>query len=836
MRNSCSKALLGLLTVFFITAVRAEAPADPLFDDRVLHDIHLSLDPNDWQQLRDRYLENTWFPATFLWQGQPLRAEIRSRGGSTRNPIKPGLKVRFNPRFEGRRLLVLYNNWLDDSMIRQRLSLEFYRAAGLPAPLTAHARLFVNGEYWGLYTMIEAVDDRAFLQSRFAEDSGYLYSYEFGGQSAYGFEWRGPDPGDYLPVPFEPQVEDNPDPAGLIALMDAMNNAVDGQFTATLGQYLDLDSVLKLLAVENLTGEYDGITGEGGINNFYLYQHRGTTRFTFIPWDRDNSLFAWDDPIYKNWSANVLTRRLLTRAHWATYLSYLEQGAQEWIAAERFMGRLQAIYDQIQQAAYEDRRKPYGDDLPLSNRRFDQAVMGVRRFAEKRAEHVLGQVSAARSYEAERFKLYFPLFVLGNPTVFGAGYATSLALTNRTPVTADVTVRAYDEDGRLIAGPVVHTLGPAAQLARFERELLPFDPSGPRVGWIEVSSPVELKGFFITGDPAFAQDFDSADVSSEVARELIFMHAAADPARNVQTYYVVCNPNDRSALVRLSFTGVGRPPEVLLIPPKGLRVVRLEAPAPVDSGYMRLQSDQPVTGIQLISNAERLTVLRPVPVSAEGRDLVFPHFAVNEGFTTRISLINPTVERADVLLTALDNEHNVLGQWPSHLDPGQHLRASVSDLFSIGSSRGLMSGYLRLESGLPGLIGFTEFDYDRGRATAAIPVAPVPKRNLVFSHVVHNFPDGAGGVYSTGIALMNPSSEYAIYTYRLHDREGNKIAHKYNILGPGMKLALMLNELFDEPLPTLSGGYLEVWSRDGLYGYELFFTQRVDRLAAVPAQ
>jgi spore coat protein CotH len=76
-------------------------------------------------------------------------------------------------------------------MMHERVSMELFRKMGLPAPRETHAKLYVNGDYVGLYTIVESID-KPFLRDRYGEDSGYLYNYQW--QDAFFFEDRGPDP------------------------------------------------------------------------------------------------------------------------------------------------------------------------------------------------------------------------------------------------------------------------------------------------------------------------------------------------------------------------------------------------------------------------------------------------------------------------------------------------------------------------------------------------------------------------------------------------------------------------------------------------------------------
>ena len=54
----------------------------------------------------------------------------------------------------------------------------FFRRMGLKAERQAHARLFFNNRYAGLYTIVESVD-KVFLKKNFGEDTSNLYEFAF---------------------------------------------------------------------------------------------------------------------------------------------------------------------------------------------------------------------------------------------------------------------------------------------------------------------------------------------------------------------------------------------------------------------------------------------------------------------------------------------------------------------------------------------------------------------------------------------------------------------------------------------------------------------------------
>src|SRR6185295_9891282 len=180
--------------------------------DTVVHDIRLTINVRDWESLKVNYLDNTVYPCYFQWTNQTIRnVGIRSRGTGSRSGVKPGLRVDFDyytadQKFLGLKSVILRNNTQDPSNMRERISMQFFRRMGLKASREAHARLFINGAYYGLYTLVESVD-KAFLKKNFGENDGHRYEYKFDNAAAdpFAFGYPGSDPTLYAPLPFKPQ-------------------------------------------------------------------------------------------------------------------------------------------------------------------------------------------------------------------------------------------------------------------------------------------------------------------------------------------------------------------------------------------------------------------------------------------------------------------------------------------------------------------------------------------------------------------------------------------------------------------------------------------------------
>src|SRR5262245_56532645 len=223
---------------------------DDLFNENILHEVRLDMRPADWQFLKDHFEEDTYVVCNFTWkyQGRDIQVpEIgcRNRGQGSRSPIKPGLRLQISHydkdrRFLGLQTIVLRNNTQDASMMHERVSLAFMPRLGLPAPRSTHTRLYVNGQYAGLYTITEEVDD-IFAKRVFGNGDGYLFKYDYGPTDpAHVFEYLGDDPNRYVPKPFKPEThEDNPQPAVIEAWWRTVNQASDANFEQAVSEYLD---------------------------------------------------------------------------------------------------------------------------------------------------------------------------------------------------------------------------------------------------------------------------------------------------------------------------------------------------------------------------------------------------------------------------------------------------------------------------------------------------------------------------------------------------------------------------------------------------------------------
>lgn len=104
-------SLLWTILLVSPAAVTAQTQ-DDLFDDSVVHEVRMTMDPTKWQTLLNNILDSTDYPVdTFVWKGpRNLSATlnditIHSRGYGSRDARKPGLHVGFDGQVTGQNLL-----------------------------------------------------------------------------------------------------------------------------------------------------------------------------------------------------------------------------------------------------------------------------------------------------------------------------------------------------------------------------------------------------------------------------------------------------------------------------------------------------------------------------------------------------------------------------------------------------------------------------------------------------------------------------------------------------------------------------------------------------------
>jgi spore coat protein CotH len=385
IRTAFAASLLTLTAL-----VQTAAPADKIFDPGVMHQTLLVMDPADWKSLQDNFRENQYYAANVSIDGDVIeQIGVRSRGAGSRSGTKPAVKLDFNKyvkgqHFHGLKSVAVKNLVQDVSMLRDFLAMSVFEGMGLPAPAYSFTRLTVNGEYWGVYNLVESIDG-PFVSARFGESDGNVIKYDY--SVPYDFGDRGGDAAAYVPAPFKPETnEETFNGDALVKFIQAANGGTDEALVAELSKYTDVPRLLTYLGIENALAETDGFLGAEGMNNFYFYQLNGTTKFVIIPWDKNTSFKAAQWPILNNVDRNILAKRLLgIAAQKQIYLDAAKSAATRFVNLGFLGPKLDAAFTLIRNDVLADTKKPF------SNQAFEDGVNGLRGVIDGRRADVFAQ-------------------------------------------------------------------------------------------------------------------------------------------------------------------------------------------------------------------------------------------------------------------------------------------------------------------------------------------------------------------------------------------------------------------------------------------------------------
>lgn len=244
-----------------------------------------------------------------------------------------GLKLSFEAlgtrTFHGLERVSLLGTEGDGSLLRERVSLDWMRAAGVPAPRANHAWLVVNGEPLGVFPLVEEADDRAFLRTHFGDPDGHLYKVA-GYCDGTRLDYRGDDPDSYQG--FEPKGATLVDHVAtdIIPLMACVETGVSDERVRTCVQdQIDVDEWLSEMAADMLLTNVDGMASTA--QNFLLFRPT-TGPMVVYPYDLDLTFYQSEQDL-------AGTTIFDLRPHWEPSLPVLPRRLREAYAPE-FCARL----------------------------------------------------------------------------------------------------------------------------------------------------------------------------------------------------------------------------------------------------------------------------------------------------------------------------------------------------------------------------------------------------------------------------------------------------------------------------------------------------------------
>lgn len=421
-----------VLLIFLFSGYILADDSWKVYDDTEIAIINITIDEEDleWIYNGENVESDSLHLATIHFQNSYLDETIdsigfRLRGNTSRVAAKKSFKVDFNHFISGRDFygvekLNLNGEHNDPSIVRSKLSWDIFQGIGMVSSRAAHTKLYINGEYFGLYISVEQIDD-TFLSRNFDNDNGNLWKCLWPADLTY----RGDDPEDYFPYyddkrPYELKTNrDDYDYSKLARFIRVLNQTPD-----SLELVLDIKEAMQYFTINILSGGWDDYRFLR--NNYYLYHDPSDDLIHWIPYDYDNThSIDWFDI---DWSTidpytysvidddgRPLTEYLFSQDRYKNLLShflqfYVEQYFDLDSLGSDMNGHIDQLYSAVEEDAYrtmdygftiEDFSNSFGYDFQNSH-----VKQGIMEFYQNRKESLDEQIEFIPGppiiYEAEK--------------------------------------------------------------------------------------------------------------------------------------------------------------------------------------------------------------------------------------------------------------------------------------------------------------------------------------------------------------------------------------------------------------------------------------------------
>ena len=261
--------------------------------------IYVSQDTIDWLYEEENLYSDRYFRARVVFNNGTVNNNFedvgfRLRGNTSRHARKKSFRLSFNTFETGRNYygiekMNLNGEANDPSSMRSITCFEIYRRAHLIASRANHCRVYLNDEFYGVYSNVEHYDEE-FTNLYFGTKAGNRYKCTFGADLRY----LGDDQEAYKSWNGRGRIYDlnnqsgSDDYSDLVNFIRVLNTTSDEDFICEIEKVFEINDYLKYMAIDVLIGNWDGPLYNK--NNFYLYSNPITGKFHYLPYDLDNTL------------------------------------------------------------------------------------------------------------------------------------------------------------------------------------------------------------------------------------------------------------------------------------------------------------------------------------------------------------------------------------------------------------------------------------------------------------------------------------------------------------------------------------------------------------------
>ncbi len=262
--------ICGVVLLLGISVIASAAPPD----------YFLTCDPDSFTYIYENWSTDHYIPCVLSYGGQVWpECRVRIRGDSSREFPKKSLRVKTDglPFANGRDVILFNADYEDESYIHTVISTRLFSELGYPCFAAEHARLHLNGGYYGLYLRTENVDED-FLASSSLDPNGSLYKATLDGATLSEF--------DDIYNFWEKKTNTAAPWDDLVLLRDEINSVSDAEYLAWVQESFDYQQMLKIIVANWWLSN-----GSTYYHNYYMYHDvNGSGKWTMLPWDMDKTL------------------------------------------------------------------------------------------------------------------------------------------------------------------------------------------------------------------------------------------------------------------------------------------------------------------------------------------------------------------------------------------------------------------------------------------------------------------------------------------------------------------------------------------------------------------
>ncbi len=163
------------------------------------------------------------------------------------------------------------------SLLNEQVAYGAHKVVGQIVPETAYVAVQVDGQEQYVYVVSEVINEE-YVEKHFGGD-GVLYKAD----NFVGFDYLGDDPTLYVEKYEQKTMINDYDLKYLIEFLKFVDQSSDEEFESQLSGWLDIDLLMRMLALDELLTNNDSFGGMG--SNYYLYYDLDEEKFYFLSWD-----------------------------------------------------------------------------------------------------------------------------------------------------------------------------------------------------------------------------------------------------------------------------------------------------------------------------------------------------------------------------------------------------------------------------------------------------------------------------------------------------------------------------------------------------------------------